>query len=103
MEQDPGSLGKSEIDSIARLCDLKLEGPNDGVGKLIYGRRQDGSPILDFCHLQTVYTNICGPETLLATQELLNGTSKIVSLSLECGQSAISMAIVILNFLFHSQ
>ena len=101
--EDHGSLEKSETDSIVRLRVLKLYAQNRGVKELICGRRQDGSPILDFSHLQTTYTNICGLEAFHTTQELLNGASEIVSLSLEHAQSTISMISMILNPFFHSQ
>ena len=102
MTEDHGSLEKSERDSIAKLRNLTLCGHNRGVEKLICGRRQDGSPILDISHLQTIYTEVYRPEALLATKELLNGASEIVSLSIQCAQSTISMTFPILNF-FNSQ
>ena len=98
MKKDHGSLEKSERDSIAKLRNLTLCGYNHGAEKLICGRRQDGSPILDISHLQTIYADLYRPEALPAIKELLNGASEIVSLSLQRAWSTISMTFAILNF-----
>jgi hypothetical protein len=78
--EDYASLGNAETGSIARLQTLDLCGTSDGVDKLICGRRQDGSPILDFSHLQELRISIREQEVLPALQEIFKRAPKLISL-----------------------
>jgi hypothetical protein len=80
---DHASLGNAETGSIARLHSLNLCGTSVGVEKLICGRSQDGSPILDFSHLRELTTALLNRQSLPALREILKRASKLISLRLQ--------------------
>jgi hypothetical protein len=80
--QDHASLRNTETGPIARLHTLDLC-TSAGVGKLIHGRRQDGSPILDFSHLQRSIISVPKHEALPALQEIFKRAPKLISLRLK--------------------
>ena len=80
--EDHASLGNAGTRSIARLHALDLCGTCVGVEKLVCGRGQDGSPILDFSHLQELRVSIPEVTVLPALPEIFKRAPKLVSLRL---------------------
>jgi hypothetical protein len=76
-------LENAETGSIARLHTLDLCRTSAGADKLIYGRNQDGSPILDFSHLQELRISIPEHEIFPAFQEIFKRAPKLISLHLQ--------------------
>jgi hypothetical protein len=89
--EDDASLGNAETGSIARLHNFDLSGTSVGVEKLICGRSQDGSPILDFSHLQELTFALLEQEALHSLQEMLKRASKLILLRLEGTQRRIQL------------
>ncbi|KIJ94354.1 hypothetical protein K443DRAFT_110567 [Laccaria amethystina LaAM-08-1] len=81
--EDHASLGNAETGSIARLHSLNLCRWSVGVEKLICGRSQDGSPILDFSHLRELTAALPKQDALPVRREILKRASKLISLRLK--------------------
>ena len=80
--EDHASLGNAGTRSIGRLHALDLCGTCVGVEKLVCGRGEDGSPILDFSHLQELRVSIPEVTVLPALPEIFKRAPKLVSLRL---------------------
>jgi len=87
--QDYAPLGYGETGSIAGLHTLDLCGISAVVAKLICGRSQDGSLILDFSHLQELHISIPEHEVLPALQEIFKRAPKPISLCLRATQQCV--------------
>ena len=84
--EDHSPLGNAETGFIARLHDLTFSGTSVGLEKLICGTRgQDGSPILDFSHLQELTADLPSQEALPPLREILKRATKLISLVLNLG------------------
>jgi hypothetical protein len=81
--EDDASLGNAETGSIARLHSFNHCGTSAGLEKLICGSSQDGSPILDFSHLQELTAALPKRGALPALRELLKRASKLIWLRLK--------------------
>ena len=82
LEEDYVSFVNAEMGSIARLCSLYLCGFSTRMRKLVCARGQDGSPILDFSHLQKLDTSLLNWKALPAFQDLFKRVAHLTSIHL---------------------